>query len=301
MTAEEERGIVSKSISRPQIRDALTRSGYLLESRVEATLRKSHFFVAANTSYLDPVLEKSREIDIYAQGLVGYDPNDPKPPLPAQRVVLIIECVNNPQPLAFLTKEQQSPVLSYQDVKLIETPPKEERFVPFREYVDRFKDHHYCSGRIATQFCSFRLKKQKRDEWVALHEDDQFDCLRSLCVATDYFFRRDLAAYRPLPPEAPNRNALRDLSLYFPVLVLQGDLLEVVPRKRSVGVTRRSHLKYRRSEILDGKRVSFQIDVVREQALEQYLSLALSDMKTISEGFRKDVAGEGRDVVGPEY
>ncbi len=56
-------------ITRSQIKDALLRSGYLLESRLESILRDREYFVNANASYPDPILGKSRELDLHAQAL----------------------------------------------------------------------------------------------------------------------------------------------------------------------------------------------------------------------------------------
>ena len=57
------------TITAPEINDALIRSGYLLEARVEKYLSdKWGAFVEANASYQDPDTGKSREIDIHAIG-----------------------------------------------------------------------------------------------------------------------------------------------------------------------------------------------------------------------------------------
>src|SRR3989442_424591 len=53
-------------ISHADAKDALLRSGYLLESRVEAALRRSDYYVQANASYQDPLTAKSREFDLFA-------------------------------------------------------------------------------------------------------------------------------------------------------------------------------------------------------------------------------------------
>ena len=53
-------------ISPEEMTDALNRSGYLLETRVEDALVEAAFTVEANTCYPDPLTGKSRELDIYA-------------------------------------------------------------------------------------------------------------------------------------------------------------------------------------------------------------------------------------------
>ena len=94
---------MADKISSEEIKDALTRSGYLLESRLEKALRENGFYVEANSAYLDSETSKSRELDLYAMN--GYVIN----PQYYESLYsnLIIEAVNNPQPIAFITKESQ--------------------------------------------------------------------------------------------------------------------------------------------------------------------------------------------------
>ncbi|MBI3060149.1 MAG: hypothetical protein HYY81_12755 [Deltaproteobacteria bacterium] len=61
-------------INRGEIRDALLRSGYLLESRVESCLREHWGFVETNASYEDPETGKSRELDVYSMTAVKAGP-----------------------------------------------------------------------------------------------------------------------------------------------------------------------------------------------------------------------------------
>ena len=58
------------------MRDALLRSGYLLESRVENRLREHWGYVEANASYQDPETGKSRELDVYSMAVAKAGPED---------------------------------------------------------------------------------------------------------------------------------------------------------------------------------------------------------------------------------
>ena len=81
--------------------------------------------------------------------------------------VLLIEAVNNPQPIAFITKESQVSFLHHEDIKVaglpIKIPDKDSPngwvFLP--EYLSMNEYHHYCQGKIATQYCSFKQKKNE--------------------------------------------------------------------------------------------------------------------------------------------
>ena len=55
-----------KRISLEETKDALLRSGYLLEHRLETLLRQKDYYVETNEAYPDPETAKSRELDIYA-------------------------------------------------------------------------------------------------------------------------------------------------------------------------------------------------------------------------------------------
>jgi len=45
-------------ISDNEIKEALLRSGYLLESRLEEILRKNYYYVEANSAYADPAVTR---------------------------------------------------------------------------------------------------------------------------------------------------------------------------------------------------------------------------------------------------
>ena len=60
--------MVPDRITTDEARDALLRSGYLLEVRLESRLRAAGYYVEANSAYRDPESGKSRELDLFAIG-----------------------------------------------------------------------------------------------------------------------------------------------------------------------------------------------------------------------------------------
>ena len=107
-------------ISHEQIRDALQRSGYLLEYRIEQMLRRHGYAVESNQMYPDPITGKSREVDltaISAEPLTRDYENILWPRL-------IIECVNNTQPMAFFTKSSMAPTAHVYDLRFSGVPMK---------------------------------------------------------------------------------------------------------------------------------------------------------------------------------
>jgi len=149
---------LSNKISRQDIRDAILRSGYLIESRVEAILRQKWGYVETNTSYGDPLTGNPRELDVYAMSATNTGPDD----FDYIFGVLLIECINNPQPLVMLTKEPLMPLFHHTEIKLSGLPVKiidTNRWQRLSDFLGMAKYHHYCKGRVATQFCSFLSKK----------------------------------------------------------------------------------------------------------------------------------------------
>lgn len=254
-------------ITKTQARQALLRSGYLLESRIESFLAERGYYVQANSVYTDPVTSKSREIDLYALG--------------AQQVwkeyhflfpYFLIECVNNPQPIAFITKEAQTPFLFHNDLKISGLPVKileageEESWEMLSDFLHMNKYHHYCKGRIATQFCSFNQKKGSTN-WMASHNEKHFDCIKKLCDAVDYFSERHFKDWSFGAEEPVN------LQIYYPLIIVQGTLFDARPSGRSVRLYDVKHIQYRQPAIINGEEVDYQIDIVTEAYLPKYVDM----------------------------
>jgi hypothetical protein len=269
-------------ISRSEAQRALLQSGYLLETRLETHLQRSGYYVEANNSYPDPDTGKSRELDLYGMTAIKAGPREQD----FVFSVLLVECVNNPQPVALITKEPQVPFLHHKDVKHAGLPVKfltpEDRWESLPDYLGLDKFHHYCKGRIATQFCSFRTKRdQQQREWMALHEEHHFDCFRKLCAAADYFLDTHFKSWRFDGPEYVN------IEFYYPVLVLQGELLEARPSRSAVQLVRKPHLQFRRSEFVRGEMRNYQIDVITESYFPRFLALVEEESVRIARRLRR--------------
>jgi galactitol-specific phosphotransferase system IIB component len=273
----------SSNISREEAKDALVRSGYLLESRVESVLRDAGYYVEANASYQDPSTSKSRETDIYAISAKPAGPTEYDYVFP----VLIAECVNNDQPLVLLTKEPMVPFLHRDEVRVsglpVKFPESEEAgtWVGFSEYLGLEKFHHYCRGRIATQFCSFVQKKGGSRAWTATHEEDHFDSFKKLTDALDYFGRRHFANYVLGDREHVN------IQIYYPILILQGELWDARATKRSVTLRRARHLQFRRSSAAAATEEDYQLDVLEERYLPKYLEIVDQEADRIARLLRR--------------
>ncbi|HEV8655098.1 MAG TPA: hypothetical protein VGR85_06270, partial [Candidatus Limnocylindria bacterium] len=166
--------------TRRELREALKRSGYLLESRVDAALRERGYGVYANPSYPDSLTGKLREYDIFA--LKGHPLSDSGDII---WTYLIIECVNTPVPIAFVGRDRTYGVLPPRDVitagipVVVPDPEETNSTISLQDYLGLPKYHHFGRGRVATQFASFQQKKGTTT-WMAFHDEQHFDALRKL-------------------------------------------------------------------------------------------------------------------------
>ncbi len=262
-------------ISKTKARQALLHSGYLLESRIESFLDEFGYVVEANSVYTDPLTSKSREIDLFA--------------LYAQKLwkedsflfnCFLVECVNNPQPIAFITKQAQTPFLFHNDLKISGLPVKilgadeEESWEMLSDFLNMDKYHHYCKGHIATQFCSFSQKKVNND-WMASHDEKHFDCIKKLCDAVDYFCENHFKSWTFGDNEPVN------LQIYYPLIVVQGDLFDARPSEKSVRLFDADHIMYRQPTVINGKEVNYQIDIVTEKYFQQYVFMVEREIQKI--------------------
>jgi hypothetical protein len=277
------RGFRHAMITLPEAREALLRSGYLLEHRLEAILRRREWYVQANDAYLEKETNKSRELDIYAlraeqlgkQMSAGF-----------VWAVLLIECVNNAQPLAFITKAPQLAPLHYEEIKLAGLPakvfdPKAKKWVSLTSFLDMDEYHHYCKGRIATQFCSFS-QKRGGNQWMASHDDLHFDAFRSLVTALEYHKDKFFECWR-----FDSRTEYVNVEFYYPVLVVQGPIMDVRSVRKRLELKDVNHIQYRRSSIWNGEAKEYQIDVVTEKWFPSYLSKVERESKQTADRMRQ--------------
>jgi len=273
------------SITRPEIRDALLRSGYLLESRVADVLREDYFFVEGNPVYPDPDTGKSREFDVSAMFA------EPAGPVELDHLfgVLLIECVNNPQPLALLTVEPDLPHLHHYDIKMSGLPVKvidkedeEASWLLLADFLNLDKYHHYCNGRVATQYCSFQKKSGQKD-WMAFHDETHFDALKKLCDVVEHEIEDHFCNW--VFEEGTEERV--NVQMYYPLLVLQGDLLDVQVRPRSMHIRKAQHLQYRRSLIRNGEQTTYQIDVITERFLKKYVEICRGEVEKAAKYMRR--------------
>lgn len=262
---------VKPSVS--EMRDALCRSGYLLESRVAALLQQHHMDVSTSTAYLDPDTGKSRELDIEAHGLFR-DIDDPATDA-AIWAKLLIECVNPPAPVVFFSAKPDSEWDSgYERVKVVGTPRQQPddnlryNWYWLLQEIRAIECHHYFApGPVSTQYCSFERKKGgDSDKWYANHRDQDYAALRALAIATDYKACDQLE-------HMDEAFWAMQLVFLFPIIVIQGDIYSARPRGRSVSLKRTDHVRLHWSRTVGRVYHRYQFDVVTERHLANYIAL----------------------------
>ena len=271
----------SGAVTFDEIRDALKRSGYLLEARIEKRLLGRGYLAEANSAYVDPESGKSREIDISAIGARKAGPDDFDWLFP----VLLIECVNNPQPIAFITKAPVVPFLHSAEVRCSGLPVKirdveSNTWKSLVDYLGVEKYHHYCKGRVATQYCSF-LKKKGTSEWMALHDETHFASISTLGNALEHAMDDHYRSWHP------GRKEWINVQVYYPILVVQGDLVDVRQTGEAIRLHRASHVSFRRTVVRGGEETTYQVDVVTEKYFPRLVSAIDQEVAKMSRLLRR--------------
>lgn len=233
-------------IADDEIKDALMRSGYLLESRLETVLLDRKFTVEANGAYVDPSTKKSREVDLMGMQFRFLGTQEKRGSI---GTVLIIECINNSQPVAFFTKKytKEGSRLSNSSISMAGTPLELEGPADYLcDVLQLSTFHHYFTGHFATQYCSFQKKKSEK-EWMAFHSEDNHDAFNAVINAMNHHIALQTDLHQRSDVDTI------DITFFFPVVVFQEEILEVIPDKGSVTFNAVDHVQYRRTVAIDNE------------------------------------------------
>ncbi len=287
----QERQATTNSVSPKQMRGAIQRSGYLLEQRIGAILTQEGYFVETNPVFPDPDTGKSREIDIDAiSGMRIY-----KKGFNLIYSNLLCECVNNPQPVVFFTKESLLSFLHHEQVKVSGIPVKfwienemEAEYVSFSEFTGMEKFHHYCKGLIATQYCTFQLKKDK-SSWMAFHSEEHHETFNSLIKALDYEIVTHFDDWS-LPDKLDEEEV--NVNIYYPLVIFQGSLYSAILKNNQLALRKSKHIQFRKELFLPrtNEVETYQIDVIHEEYLPQYLKIIDSEIEKVKRVFQRQRA-----------
>ena len=276
--------VFTSTISTKQMKDAINKSGYLLEHRIEQILREEGYYVETNPVFPDPETGKSREIDIEGLSAVriykeGYNFVFP---------FLLCECENNAQPMVFFTKESEISFLHHYEVKISGMPVKfwqEDGYVSFSEFTGMEKFHHYCKGEISTQYCTFQLKKDK-SSWMALHSEEQHDTFKSLIKALEYKIADHYDGW--VWPDISYEEDI-NIQVYYPLVIFQGQVYSATLKNNHLILRKAKHIQFRKELFISriNKVETYQIDVISEEYMRDYLKIIDYEMERVKKVFQR--------------
>jgi hypothetical protein len=192
------------------IREALERSGYLMESRLVRTLTDSGYFVEPNVAHKDPRTGKSRELDLTAE----KEPNLALYPRQVcVKTTFVVEALNNRFPLVALTERTYTPHADTDAyVKRGEHHIEYKWLRDMAAYWRRIEDE----SDLYAQFCVM-TKKSGKDELMASHPDDVYGSLLKMAEHVEQL-RTEFNAWGL-------EGSFRRLFFWHPILAVSGRLL----------------------------------------------------------------------------
>lgn len=258
-----------RKINRSEIIDAIKNSGYLLEQRVEPIISKYGYYVEKNDVYKDPDTGKTRETDLTAITGIPVFKKEDHMIFP----YIVCECENNKQPIVFFRNESPISFMFHSDLKISGIPThffeKDDSSIYLTDFFKFEKFHHYCKGPFASQYCTFMPNKTKTS-WNALHSEDQHDTFMSLIKAVQFQMQEHFDSW--YPPEK-NEKEYMNIQIYYPLLILQGDLFEAYLDNDQLKLKSIKHIHFRKQIVSVKETEVYQIDVVTESFLKEYLEI----------------------------
>jgi len=269
-----------EKISQEEMREAIARSGYLLEQRIKPKFERHGYFVKTNQAYPDPQTGISREYDISAMAGIRLLRNRDDFLFP----YILCECENNSVPLVFFETDSPETFLFHTEAKCSGVPVKlwvNGEWVRISFALDFEKFHHYCRGKIATQYCSFT---QKGSRWIATHLDAQHQSLNKLIDALEAEITQHYNSWRlPMSGEKEPVN----IQMYYPLVVVQGELFLAKESRRGLKIREVRHIQFRRELWSAKKKDAYQIDIIHESFLGAYLKMVDREVDAVKRRFAK--------------
>lgn len=252
------------SISEEEIKIALLSSGYLLEDRVNKILNANSWKTIPNDRYIDLKTETEREIDIFAlKNIIHQNPHD------FIASSLIIECMNNKEPIVFFENldKKTANICSlnfnilnhYFNVVLSNADMMSESQ---KKYI------------YSSQYCGFqrvqKLIKEHNNGWIASHPDSKHDSVESIF---QYIKSKEIQ-YQGIE----NSHNKIVGNYYRGLIILQGELFSV-KQDEGLEIKKVNHVKYQIPKT-ENNSFFFIIDVITENYLEEYLKeIEIEDSK----------------------
>ena len=204
-------------VSAKEIRECLSRSGYLMESRLVRRLTDEGYFVETNQAIRDPRTGKSREIDLIAENHDWIREHKGT----AVKTTFVIEAVNNRYPFVLLTERPGTPHADFESyIKFIYTP---ERAVSFLEEYSLYDAKQADWTNLYSQYCMLTRKNGHAD-LMASHPDDLYGSVLKMAE----YVELEMESWASFEEREPYWR----MFFWQPMLVLSGRLLTATLNKR---------------------------------------------------------------------
>jgi hypothetical protein len=281
-------------ITEDAMKDAVNRSGYLLEQRVEDVLKQEQFQINYDNYFRDDVTDKIREIDVVAtedlsSQKLGHQLRNGRNSYFNYR--LICECKNNYQPLVFFRQKEfkkqefiESSQMIINDVwpypEISTFPYDSNKFIESPYFT--MNDHYYSNEVLSNQYCTFQLKATEK--WEANHSEEQNNIFITLIKASLVHIEKLKEEFRNIDYEECDHKA----SFVFPIIVYQGDLYITSEKNNgNIELEKINHLVYLIHYKVESSERMFAIDIINES----YLPELIKKIKNQANKFSQIIGG----------
>jgi hypothetical protein len=233
----------------------------LLETRIAKRLDQFADHLSVNVVFSDPETGQSRELDAYCFKVEISEYHE----FFEASSHLLIECINNPQPIAFFSSAR--PTRTY---PITASRPAWLGSQPIEESIKIGHFHHHFKGPEATNYCTFVTKKS--GEWMVTHADDQHREFTTLAALAQLVREKQKRSLDEISHPHPMGVQCCGIAFIYPMLVVQGALFEVQEASPGgIHILEVDHVRYVKSHIWKNTRRYCPIDIVTERSFPKLL------------------------------
>lgn len=177
---------------------------------------------------------------------------------------LLIECINNPQPIAFFSAARQMGAYPITAAR-----PRWLGAHVIEETLGIGDFHHHFKGREATNYCTFVAKKS--GDWMVTHADEQHREFSTLATLAQLTREKQITALDDLSRPMDGIQCCGIVFVY-PVLVVEGLLFEVKQDTGgNINLQEVDQIRYVKAHLWRGNRRYCPIDIVTESFFPKLL------------------------------
>lgn len=271
------------TISIDNIKDALLRSGYLLENRVLKFFQSAGLNATTNHHFPGDEEGKFREIDVMATTSIGYVSLGENLEGVSVYAHFVSECINTLQPIGVFENLSSSGLNPVKLLNVMVNGYDDLREVSSHLWNEALERINHKIG-PAKQYCGFVQKNQKSAEWMATHPEDFHRTLTKLTQFVKYDFKQIQVIWEGIRPQNCR------IEIIIPLIVLQGEILEIKNNNDLEIVP----VPFYKLNAPYEEYSSASIDLVSEKHLMEYFNATMSELKMIFEFLEKELKNHYR-------